>query len=552
VPKPTILTVDDDPAVSQAIARDLRQKYGPDYQIVRASSGAEALTVLREFALRDRSVALIASDQRMPEMTGMEFLDEARQLTPEAKLVLITAYADTDVAIRGINDISLDYYLQKPWDPPAERLYPVLDDLLEAWGKDHPPEISSIRVVGHRWSERTSEVKTFLARNHVPYHWLDVEHDHEAAKLQTLAHAESTDLPLVLLTDGEPLRAPSTRELAAAIGRSTKAEQPLYDLCIVGGGPAGLAAAVYGASEGLGTVVIEREAPGGQAGESASIENYLGFPRGLSGADLTHRAMAQVHRFGAEMVLAQDVVGLDVRGPVRAVRFDDGNEIEARAVLVATGVSYRMLDAPGLADFSGRGVFYGATASEARACDGDDVYVVGAANSAGQAALNLAGHARQVTMVVRADALEKSMSRYLVERINKTENIDVQLQSEVAAGDGDGHLETITLVDRRSGAKVEAATNWLFVFIGASPRTDWLGDDVARDQLGFIVTGQDLLTGKDPTRWRLARPPFALETSVPGVFAAGDVRLDSMKRVASAVGEGAMSVYLVHRYLATI
>jgi thioredoxin reductase (NADPH) len=309
---------------------------------------------------------------------------------------------------------------------------------------------------------------------------------------------------------------------------------------------------VYGASEGLGTVVVEREAPGGQAGESASIENYLGFPRGLSGADLTQRAVTQARRFGAEMVLAQDVVGLDVRGPVRAVRFDDGNEIEARAVLVATGVSYRMLDAPGLADFTGRGVFYGATASEARACDGEDVFVVGAANSAGQAALNLAHHARQVTMVVRADALEKSMSKYLVERIYQAENIEVRLQSEVAAGDGDGHLETVTLVDRRSGAKVEAATNWLFVFIGASPRTDWLGDDVARDQLGFVLTGQDLLTGADRTRWPLARPPLALETSVPGVFAAGDVRLDSMKRVASAVGEGAMSVYLVHRYLATI
>ena len=356
----------------------------------------------------------------------------------------------------------------------------------------------------------------------------------------------------MLVPDGETLRAPSTRDLAAALGLRTKAEQPLYDLCIVGGGPAGLAAAVYGASEGLETVVIEREAPGGQAGESAAIENYLGFPRGLSGADLTHRAVAQARRFGAEMVLAQDVVGFEVRGPVRAVRFDDGAEIEARAVLVATGVSYRKLDAPGLADFTGRGVYYGATASEARACEGEDVYVVGAANSAGQAALNIARYARRVTLLVRADALEKSMSKYLVERIHAADNIEVQLQSEVAAGDGDGHLETITVVDRASGAKVEAATNWLFVFIGASPRTDWLGDDVARDQNGFVLTGPDLLTGPDRTVWPLARPPFLLETSVPGVFAAGDVRLDSMKRVASAVGEGAMSVYLVHRYLATI
>ena len=505
--KPTILTVDDDPAVSQAIARDLRQQYGADYQIVRASSGAEALTVLAEFALRDRPVALIASDQRMPEMTGVEFLDEARRLAPDAKLVLITAYADTDVAIRAINDIGLDYYLMKPWDPPEERLYPVLDGLLDDWRESHPPEIGSdprrrASLVGAdaTRSRRSSPATTCRTAGSTS------SATTKRVKLQALAHAESTDLPLVLVPDGETLRAPSTRELAAALGLRTKAEQPLYDLCIVGGGPAGLAAAVYGASEGLATVVIEREAPGGQAGESAAIENYLGFPKGLSGADLTHRAVAQARRFGAEMVLAQDVVGFEVRGPVRAVRFDDGAEIEARAVLVATGVSYRKLDAPGLADFTGRGVYYGATASEARACEGDDVYVVGAANSAGQAALNIARYARRVTLLVRADALEKSMSKYLVERIHAAENIEVQLQSEVAAGDGDGHLETITVVDRGSGAKVEAATNWLFVFIGASPRTDWLGDDVARDQNGFVLTGQDLLTGTDRTRVA-ARPP---------------------------------------------
>jgi thioredoxin reductase (NADPH) len=552
VTKPAILTVDDDPAVSQAITRDLRRQYGAEYQVVRATSGAEALTVLTELALRDRPVAMIASDQRMPGMTGVELLDQARRHAPEAKLVLLTAYADTDVAIRAINDIGLDYYLLKPWDPPAERLYPVVDELLGDWREGHPVDDGGLRVVGHRWSERSHEVKTFLARNHVPYRWLDVERDAEARRLQDLAHASGADLPLVLVPDREVLRAPSTRDLAGALGLRTSAEQPLYDLCIVGSGPAGLAAAVYGASEGLQTVVIEREAPGGQAGQSAAIESYLGFPKGLSGSDLTHRAVAQVRRFGAEMVLARDVVGFEVRGPVRAVRFDDGAELETRALLVATGVSYRLLEAIGAEELSGRGVYYGATASDARACEGDDVYVVGAANSAGQAALNLAHFAKRVVLLVRADALEKSMSSYLVERIHAAANVEVRLGTEVVAARGEGHLQSITLADRVSGTEEEVPTNWVFVFIGASPRTDWLGDDVARDAKGFVITGHDLLGRDDGPRWPLARAPFALETSVPGVFAAGDVRLDSMKRVASAVGEGAMAVYLVHRYLATI
>ena len=552
VAKPAILTVDDDPAVSQALARDLRRRYGAEYQIVRASSGADALAVLAGFAVRDRSVALIASDQRMPEMTGIEFLDQARQHAPEAKLVLLTAYADTDAAISAINDIGLDYYLLKPWDPPEERLYPVLDDLLSDWRDGHADDTGSIRVVGHRWSERSHEVKTFLARNHVPYRWFDLERDDEARRLHDLAEAVPDDLPLVLVPDGDTLRAPTILEVADSLGLRTSAEQPLYDLCIVGGGPAGLAAAVYGASEGLQTVVIEREAPGGQAGQSAAIENYLGFPKGLSGAELTHRAVAQVRRFGAEMVLARDVSGFEVRGPVRAVCFADGSAVEARAVLVATGVSYQMMGAPGLAERTGRGVYYGATASDARGVEGDDVYVVGAANSAGQAVLNMARHARRVTMVVRADSLEKSMSQYLVERIRAAENIEVRLRTEVVAGHGDEHLESITLADRASGTEEVVATNWLFVFIGASPRTDWLGDAVDRDANGFVVTGPELMAGQSRSSWSLDRPPFALETSVPGVFAAGDVRLDSMKRVASAVGEGAMSVYLVHRYLATM
>jgi thioredoxin reductase (NADPH) len=549
VAKPTILTVDDDAAVSHAITRDLRGKYGEEYRIVRAASGAEGLSILTELELRGQAIALIASDQRMPEMTGVEFLEQSRAHAPDAKLVLLTAYADTDVAIRAINDIGLDYYLLKPWDPPEERLYPVIGDLLSDWQDAHVPDEGGLRVVGHRWSERSHEIKTFLARNHVHYLWFDLERDEEAERLRELAHAGPAELPLVLVPGGDTMRAPSTLDVAGALGLRTTAEQPLYDLCIIGGGPAGLAAAVYGASEGLQTVIVEREAPGGQAGQSAAIENYLGFPKGLSGAELTHRAVAQAKRFGAEMVLARDVVGLETRGPVRAVCFGD-TEIEARTVLVATGVSYRMLEAPGVTELAGRGVYYGATASEARLCQGDDVYVIGAANSAGQAVLNLAQYARRVVLLVRSDSLEKAMSQYLVERIQAAPNVEVRLQTEVAAARGADHLEGLTLSDRATGTKEDVTTNWLFVFIGAAPRTDWLGNDVARDSKGFIVTGHDLLTRRDGPRWPLTRSPFALETTVPGVFAAGDVRLDSMKRVASAVGEGAMSVYLVHRYLA--
>ena len=550
--KPTILTVDDDPQVSQAISHDLRVHYGSDYSILSATSGAQALAMLAELVLRGRPVALIATDQRMPEMTGIEMLGQARSAAPDAKFLLLTAYADTDVAIKAINDIGLDYYLLKPWDPPAERLYPVIDDLLGDWQQANPQDTGGVRVVGHRWSEGSHEVKTFLARNYVPYQWLDVDKDEEAQQIQELAHAGLDDLPLVLVPDREVLRSPSTVDLAGALGLRTRAEQPLYDLCIVGGGPAGLAAAVYGASEGLRTVVVEREAPGGQAGQSASIENYLGFPKGLSGADLTHRAVAQAARFGAEMVLARDVTGFETRGPVRAVRLGDAGQLEARALLVATGVSYRRLEAPGIGALSGRGVYYGATASEAVQCQGDEVYVVGAANSAGQAALNLARYAKRVVMVVRGGSLEDTMSIYLVARIRAAQNIDVRLRSEVVAAHGDGHLEGLTLADRDTQAEEELPTSWLFVFIGASPRTDWLGSAVVRDEKGFVITGQDLLSSPQSDTWPLSRPPFALETSVPGVFAAGDVRLDSMKRVASAVGEGAMSVYLVHRYLATM
>ena len=507
--------------------------------------------MLTKLNLRDEPVALIAADQRMPEMTGIEMLKQAQAYAPTAKLLLLTAYADTDVAINAINDIGLDYYLLKPWDPPEERLYPIIDDLLDDWHKANPDHTSDVRVIGHRWSDRSHEIKMFLARNHVPYRWYDVERDPEGERLCLVAHAATADLPLVLVPDGDTLRAPSTLDLAAALGLHTSAQQPLYDLCIVGGGPAGLAAAVYAASEGLSTVIVEREAPGGQAGMSAAIENYLGFPKGLSGSDLAQRAIAQVSRFGAEMVLARDVVGFETRGPVRAVLFDGSGEIESRALVVATGVSYRRLEATGLAELTGRGIYYGTAAGEANQCQGDVVYVVGAANSAGQAALNLSRFASQVVLVVRGTTLAETMSSYLIGRVTSAPNIAVRYHSKVVGVQGEGHLEALTLADTETGAREEVPSSWLFIFIGATPRTDWLGPHIVRDEKGFVVTGQDLLRA-DSTPWRLPRPPFALETSVPGVFAAGDVRLNSMKRVASAVGEGAMSVYLVHRYLATV
>jgi len=549
--KATILTVDDDPEVLAAITRDLRRQYGERYRIVRAGTGAEALEVLAELALREQPVALIAADQRMPQMTGIEMLDQARTHAPGAKMLLLTAYADTEVAIRAINGIGLDYYLMKPWDPPEERLYPVLDDLLDDWEHANPEHATDVRVIGHRWSERSHEIKTFLARNHVPYRWHDVETDAEGGRLVGLAGAGVADLPLVLAPEGVVLRAPSTLQVAEALGLRTQADQPLYDVCIVGAGPAGLAAAVYAASEGLRTVIVEREAPGGQAAQSAAIENYLGFPKGLSGFDLTQRASAQVARFGAEVVLARDVIACERRGPVHAVLLEGGGEIEARAVIVATGVSYRRLEAAGVEELTGRGIYYGANASDAAQCQGDEVLVVGAANSAGQAALNLARYAKQVTLVVRGPSLEASMSQYLIERITAEPAIEVRFHTEVAAAYGDGHLESVSLADRVTGRTDEVPTSWLFVFIGASPRTDWLGDDLVRDEHGFVVTGQDLVALSASRHWPLVRAPFALETSVPGVFAAGDVRHDSMKRVASAVGEGAMAVYHVHRYLAT-
>lgn len=547
--KPAILTVDDDVGVSNAITRDLRSRYGRDYRLVRATSGAEALDLLDRLRLRNQPVALIVTDQRMPTMTGIELLAQARERDATAKFLLLTAYADTGVAIAAINDIGLDYYLLKPWDPPEDRLYPVVDDLLEDWRAENPESTVVVRIVGPRWSEHVHELRQFLTRNHVPYKWLDVEADPEGQRLMDAAGVDLAALPLVLLPDSDPLVSPHPLEVARALGLRTTAEQQLYDLCIVGAGPAGLAAAVYAASEGLSTVIVEREAPGGQAGQSAAIENYLGFPRGLSGADLTHRALAQVTRFGAELVLAREVIALEARGPARVVLYEEGGEtaaIEARAVIVATGVSYRRLAADGVDALTGRGVYYGADATEAAQCAGEDVYLVGAANSAGQAALNLAKHAKRVVLLVRGPSIEATMSQYLVDRITAASNIEVRTTSEVVAVGGTGHLECLTISDRDSGAREVVFASWLFIFIGAEPRTEWLGETVRRDGHGFVVTGPDVTTG-----WPLEREPYSLETSLPGVFAAGDVRLDSMKRVASAVGEGAMSVYHVHRYLGT-
>ena len=553
--RPVILTVDDDVAVSRAVARDLRVRYAERYRIIPVSSGAEALRSLEDLGLRDDAVALILSDHRMPEMTGIELLERAQPIVPGAKLVLLTAYADTEVAIKAINDIGLDHYLMKPWAPPEERLYPVLDDLLDEWDDANGQRFEGVSVVGNRWSERSYDTRMFLARNHVHYQWLELECEPEAERLHTLFSSPDDELPLVVLPNGTVLHGASTLQLASALGLHTTTDSALYDVVIVGAGPAGLAAAVYAASEGLRTAVIERDAPGGQAGQSARIENYLGFPNGLSGANLSHRATTQARRLGAEMVLARNVQALETRGSIHALRLDDGTEIEARAVVVATGVSYQLLTAEGLAEFTGRGVYYGASASDARATVGDDVYLVGAANSAGQAALHLAQYARRVVMLVRGNSLDTSMSKYLVDRILASHNIELRLRTEIVRGGGSDHLEWLTLVNRDTGIEDEVKANWLYAFIGAKPRTDWLGDAVARDEHGFILTGPDVAAmadRDDRAGWSLRRPPFLLETSAPGVFAAGDVRRASMKRVASAVGEGSSAISNVHLYLETV
>jgi thioredoxin reductase (NADPH) len=547
--KPVLLTVDDDPGVSRAVARDLRRRYGQDHRIVRAESGRQALEALREVKLRGDPVAVLLADYRMPEMSGLEFLEQAMDLFPHARRALLTAYADTDAAIEAINVIDLDHYLLKPWDPPSEKLYPVVDELIELWRAAGDKPVTVTQVVGHRWSARSYEVRDFLARNSVSYRWLNAD-EPEGRGLLAAAGLDETSIPLVVTPEGDSLVDPGVEELAARVGLSTTPATDFYDTVIVGGGPAGLGAAVYAASEGLRTVMVERQATGGQAGQSSRIENYLGFPDGVSGAQLTDRARRQAAKFGAEILTAADVTGLEARGSSRVVRFADGGEVAAHTVVLATGVSYHTLEAPGVDELTGRGIFYGSTATEAPTCAGQDVYVVGGANSAGQAAVFLSRHARQVTMLVRADGLERSMSHYLIRQIHDTGNIQVRPNTTVVGASGTDHLERLRLCDTSDGTVEEVKASYLFVFIGAAPCTGWLDGVIERDRRGFVLTGPDLLVGGErPRGWPLDRDPYYLEASVPGVFAAGDARASSVKRVASAVGEGAMAIQLVHRYL---
>ena len=544
-----IVTVDDDPGVSRAVARDLRRRYGEQHRIVRAESGDTALDALREMKLRGDEVAVIVADYRMPGMNGIEFLERAMDFYPTARRVLLTAYADTGAAIDAINVVDLDHYLLKPWDPPEEKLYPVIDELLSKWQAEDRRPVRVTKVVGHRWSARSSAVREFLARNQVAYRWYDSE-EPDGQRLLAAAETDGLRLPVVITPDAEVLVEPADAELAVRVGLPTTPAQDFYDVVVIGGGPAGLGAAVYGASEGLRTVLVERTATGGQAGQSSRIENYLGFPDGVSGAQLTERARRQATRFGAEVLTTRNVVALDINGSARTVRFADGGAIDAHTVILATGVSYRQLGAPGLDEMTGRGVYYGSTLTEAAACTGQDVYIVGGANSAGQAAVYLAQHAKTVTILCRGSSLERSMSYYLIEQIRATGNISARICTEVIAGEGDDHLESLTLRDTSTGATETVDAQWLFLFIGAAPLTDWLDGVVVRDERGFVLAGPDLAScGRRPPGWDLDRLPYHLETSVPGVFVAGDARAESAKRVASAVGEGAMAVMLVHRYL---
>jgi thioredoxin reductase (NADPH) len=548
--KPVILAVDDDPQVLRAVDRDLRRRFAREYRVLRADSGESALDTLSKLKLRGDPVALFLVDQRMPRMTGVEFLEKAIEQFPLAKRALLTAYSDTEAAIRAINEVGLDYYLQKPWDPPEENLYPNLDDMLEDWRADYRPPFEGIRIVGDRWSPASHRIREFLARNRVPHRWLDVEGSEEARQLLESADHGAPKLPLVVYEDGTYAEAPENREIAERIGLRTRAEQQFYDLVIVGGGPSGLAAAVYGASEGLRTVLIEREAPGGQAGTSSRIENYLGFPSGLSGGDLARRAVDQATRFGVEILTPQEVRGVRVEDPYRIVTLADGSEVSCYALIVTTGVSYRRLDVAGADRLTGAGVYYGAAQTEAFSCKDEDVYIVGGANSAGQAAMFFSNQARRVVMLCRGDDLRKSMSEYLVIQIEDRENIEVHLNTNVVAVEGEEHLESISMKNSETGETETAPVSALFIFIGAAPKTDWLNGVVERDERGFILSGPDLSrNGKRPKGWALDRDPFLLETNVPGVFVAGDVRHGSIKRCASAVGEGSIAVQFVHQYM---
>jgi thioredoxin reductase (NADPH) len=547
--RPVLLTVDDDPSVSRAVARDLRRRYGADYRIMRADSGEEALQAIRDVVLRGEQVAAILADYRMPRMNGVDFLEQAMDLVPQARRALVTAYADTNAAIQAINVVDVDHYLLKPWEPPEEKFYPVVDELLEVWQREGKEPEHKIKILGHPWSAASYEIRDFLARNMVPYRWYNVS-DPEGARLLAVIGADESHAPVVITPEGQPLVQPSLLDVANAVGLSTTPQGEFYDVVIIGGGPAGLGAAVYAASEGLKTVVVERAAAGGQAGQSSRIDNYLGFPDGVTGGQLPERARLQAQHFGAELLAARTVVGLEARGPARQVSFDDGSSVLTHAVVLATGVSYRQLEARGADELVGRGVYYGSSATQRESCAGDHVIIVGGANSAGQAAVYFSRYAAKVTMAVRGNSLQKSMSSYLIEQIASIPNIEVRLNTTVQSCSGNDRLQCVTFIDHDGGQEV-VDSGHLFVFIGAAPLTDWLPESVVRDSSGFVVTGPDLTVGgKRPRSWDLERDPYLLESSIPGVFVAGDVRAESVKRVASAVGEGALAVTLVHRYLA--
>jgi thioredoxin reductase (NADPH) len=552
--KPVLLTVDDDREVLRAIERDLRRKYAGDYRVLRAGSGQEALDIVRELKIRNNSIAMFLIDQRMPGISGVEFLSQAITFFPDARRVLLTAYADTDAAIAAINEAGINHYLLKPWDPPEENLYPVLDELLEDWEAAFPPQFEGIRVLGNRWSPASHNIKDFLARNHVPYQWLDIETaDTEVRSLvELLDENETRNLPVVILANGVRLRQPSLADLAEHAGLKTRATEAFYDLAIVGGGPAGLAAAVYGASEGLRTVMIEREAPGGQAGMSSRIENYLGFPSGLTGADLARRAVVQARRFGVEIISAE-ATEVRIDGPYRFLKLANGEELSCHALLVATGVQWRKLDAPGVERLTGAGIYYGAAMTEAMSTKDEDVYVVGGANSAGQAAMHFSRYAKRVVILVRGSSLASSMSQYLINQLKATPNIQIEFNTSVVEAHGENHLEAISIHCSVTNEITKVPANSLFIMIGAAPNTDWLANIVERDERGFIYSGPQLTRdGKRPNGWKLERDPGLLETNVPGIFVVGDVRHGSVKRVASGVGEGSVAISFVHQYLSKV
>jgi thioredoxin reductase (NADPH) len=554
--KPILLSVDDDADVLRAIERDLRSHYGAGYRVLAQDSPTAALDLLKQLKVRNDSVALMLADQRMPGMDGVGFLQQAMEIFPAAKRALLTAYADTNAAISAINEVSINYFFLKPWDPPEEHLYPQLDDLLDDWQASYHPAFQGIRVLGTRWSPRSYELRDFLARNHVPYQWIDVElsvNDPETKQLLESLGPEAANLPVVIFPDGTKLLDSVPADVAQKVGLRTRAQTSFYDLAIVGGGPAGLAAAVYGASEGLHTVMVEREAPGGQAGMSSRIENYLGFPSGLSGGDLARRAVVQAQRFGVEILSPQEAVGVRTEGSYRIIKLADGSEISCHALMIASGVQWKRLEAPGVDRLQGAGVYYGGGATEAFSCKGETVFIVGGANSAGQAAMNFSRYAERVFILVRGESLSSTMSQYLIDQIQRTPNIQLWAHASVSEVHGQTHLEEISVLCSDTTKIERVPASAMFIFIGALPRTDWLTDVVERDERGFILTGPDLLwNGKRPKGWALERDPFLLETNVPGIFAVGDVRHGSVKRVASGVGEGSVAVQFVHQYLSKV